>query len=336
MLIIKQILSPILMMTSNDNIYNLAVQMARYKLLQFCNKVAAVSNCGYYDYLVSTSNSDSRFAVKVYPDDIDCANEVAKLYDKVKDQSNNTSQINIPIIILYVNTTTASTKFQKLLTWNYNNRKAHDYRYEPKINWNSKNATVLFSEIDKAIVPLPNSMWSFKKVISIHSDLYLDAYIVYFRSFSDSYKMQGKDCISESESLSRLIKGVPEEEYPSDKLDKAIFAAIDKEYPGCTVRSSTFIFNTDLKDIQYYNRINVANGSVILVPSSGEFDKFLSIQFNGILPQIPLTIVYQPHLFKNPNSVICQRFSVECSVDEMGEIENLKDSYIPLEKYLMK
>lgn len=336
MLIIKQILSPTLMMTSNDNIYNLAIQMARYKLLQFCSKVAAVSNCEYYDYLVSTSNSDSRFAVKVYPDDIDCANEIAILYDKVKDQSNNNSQINIPIVLLYVNTTTASTKFQKMLTWNYNNRKAHDYRYEPKLNWNSKNATILFAEIDKAIVPLPNSMWSFKKVITIHSDLYLDAYIVYFRRITDSYRIQEKNCKSETESLSRLIKGIPETEWPSDKLDKAIIAAIDKEYPGCTIHSSSFIFNTELKDIQYYNRLNVVNGSVILIPSSGEFDKFLTIQVNGILPQIPLTIVYQPHLFKNPDTVICQRFSVECSVDEMGEIENLKDTYVPLEKYLMK
>ena len=117
---------------------------------------------------------------------------------------------------------------------------------------------------------------------------YHTAEIIYLRTFSNEYKMQQKEVVDEKEDFKRMIYGIPENEYPSDMLDKDLLEVVQQKYPTAKVKSSLMLFNSELRDFEqeirnyhYYNTI-----TLILEPDFQEIMKLvdyldcLKFQFN--------------------------------------------------------
>lgn len=96
------------------------------------------------------------------------------------------------------------------------------------------------------IAQLPENYLRVLKTIKLYTKDYIDAEIVYFRKFSDTYHMSTPAVLTEQERFSRLLHGTPENEYPDDDLDKLILAGIRKHYPGAMPSSDLFLFDVDL------------------------------------------------------------------------------------------
>lgn len=309
--------------------------VAYYKLKKQDLTVEVVKDCSYYDFLLVAYDQSSRFAIKVYTTDHIKSDDIITLTREIQANYERASELRIPIVLLYVNLTDGSLKFQKLLNWNFGIGKIADVRYEQILDWNSKNISILLAELGNEIRVLPESMFSVIKTISIQDEKYLEAKIIYLRKLHEGYKMNQKPGnLSEIESFTRCLEGIPEDYYPSDLLDRKIFEAVKKIYPNSTFRSSLLILNTEIRDLQHYSKLNSSNGRCFFMPDSSSVMDFLSQKVDGIIPNVNVMAAYTPHLRYNPNGVFESNFSVECTIDEINDIENALETYRPLTDYL--
>lgn len=321
-----------------SNIYDKdqLVQIAYYKLLQYSQDVVVVTETPYYDFIISSRLTLSKFAVKVYPTSYVGNDIVTQLYQQIQQLNQSEKQLLLPIVILYVDANTGNATAQQLLNWYYGTASVFNPLIEKQVEWNENNANIIFSAMDKVICVLPQEMWSFKKTIRINSDDFLEAYIIYFRTFYEGYKMHPKPQLSEVEQFMRSVKGIPEEEYPKDALDEFIFESVSKQYPDATISTSTLILNTELRDLQYYNRYKQKRGKVVMLPSSNDIQMFFATHPDGTLSGLEVDMVYMPHLRNNPMGTICQLFSCEKNISEMKVLENLLDTCKPLSDYIVR
>lgn len=321
-----------------SNIYDKdqLLQIAYYKLLQYSQDVVIVTETPYYDFIISSRLTSSKFAVKIYPISYVGNDIVTQLYQQIQQLNQSEKQLLLPIVILYVDANTGNATAQQLLNWHYGTATVYNPLIEKRVIWNENNANIIFAAIDKVICVLPQEMWSFKKTISLNSDDFLEAYIIYFRMFHKEYKMHPKPQLSEVETFMRSVKGIPEEEYPRDELDEFILETVRKQYPDATINTSTLILNTELRDLQYYNRYKHEKGKVIMLPNSNEIQKFYVTHPDGTLSGLEVDMVYMPHLRNNPMGTICQLFSSEKSISEMQALENLRYTCKPLSDYMVQ
>lgn len=312
------------------------LQIAYYKLLQYSQDVVIVTESPYYDVIISSRLTSSKIAVKIYPTSYVGNSIVTQLYQQILQLNQSEKQLLLPIIILYVDANTGHATVQQLLNWHYGSATVYDPLTEKQVEWNENNANIIFAAMDKVICVLPQEMWSFKKIISLNSDDFLEAYIIYFRTFHDEYKMHPKPQLSEVEKFMRSVKGIPEDEYPKDELDEFILESVRKQYPDATINTSTLILNTELRDLQYYNRYKREKGKVIMLPDSNEIQMYFASHPDGSLTGLEVDMVYMPHLRNNPMGAICQLFSLEKTVSEMLVLEKLLDTCKPLSDYMDK
>lgn len=91
--------------------------------------------------------------------------------------------------------------------------------------------------------------------------------IVYLRDLSIGYRMKTKDNLSDIERFEYYLRGIPEEDYPFDKLDEGIVNAIKVEgYKIEKVDSRLLLFSSELSDFKnaYYNKPSKAVEFLVL------------------------------------------------------------------------
>lgn len=224
-------------------------QSAYYQLKSYCGNIVPVSGCRFYSMIASTKDISQRFAIDVLADsETICYRKTKDLQDNLDDK-----QLELPIIACFVNEETYTIKIQQVLGWNYGERKVFAYDVRKAVPLSQSNIDVLFNMIDNTIRVLPYSMWHFCKELRLNDMQWPDASIVYMRVMSNNYKMINHPQMSELEKFHRNLSGIPEDDYPKDDLDAFIFDITKERFPKVSVRTTSFLFNVDMKDIQKYN-----------------------------------------------------------------------------------
>lgn len=144
---------------------------------------------------------------------------------------------------------------------------------------------------------LPEKLLRVKKTIKLnHRDFYGDE-IIYFRQFTDGYRMRTSSHLTDEERRNRLITGTPEEEYPSDVLDELIFQTIAKEFPEAEKQTSLLLFDTDLLKMRNRTGEKIESLTIYVLTSTSSCPK------TGTCEQfeIPLDLKYQANIFKRQN-----------------------------------
>ena len=111
------------------------------------------------------------------------------------------------------------------------------------------------------------------------------AEFVYFRDFSDLYKMKPTTYMTDKERFYRLLNGIPEEEFPIDTLDNIIYHCISSKYQIVNTRSKLMISTSELRNLQQYkNRIHKKSNIFI------EPDQILPMLDGMYIPHIGIDI----------------------------------------------
>lgn len=322
-------------MREPDNMTNI-LAIGYYKLLQFCAHVDIVDNSPYYDFLATSKQTTTRFAFKVYPISQRGSHELNGFVQSICANKDGDSQLRISVLLMFVDEDTGRVYVQKLLTWRYGLSSVSDVENEEPHILNESNAQILFAELDNVIQVLPQSMWSFKKTITINDDSFIQAEIVYFRKFREDYRMKETPELSEIEKFYRYVNGIPEDEYPKDRLDEMIFEGVCHNYEQSDERTSLFILNTELRDLQLLLNHEIADVRFLFIPRLETASEFLHSHPDGILPQLPLSIAYQPYCGTIHNHSVVQSFEYECNSDDINTADALRNSYIPLKNFLIQ
>lgn len=158
-----------------------------------------------------------------------------------------------PIIVIDCDENTSQLRWGILCFWEYDQCRVcrHvDLKVfnEKSVGWikafvSNQNKSLSFLPLDKLYVI---------KTINLNDERFMDAQLVYFRQFTNQYKMHSKLYMNEREILNHLITGTPENEYPHDKLDEILLSEIIKEYPNAKAKSSLLVFNHDILALQLY------------------------------------------------------------------------------------
>ena len=307
-----------------------------YKLLQLCARVDKVENSPYYDFLATSKLTTTRFAFKVFPTSQMDGQELKGFVQSIHANKDSATQLRINVLLMFINEESGIIHVQKLLTWRYGRNHVTDVANENLHELNASSAQLLFAELDEVIQVLPQSMWSFKKTITIKDDNFIQAEIVYFRKFRENYRIKETPELDEIEKFYRYVNDIPEVEYPNDRLDEMIIEGVRHIYAHLDVRTSIFILNTELRDLQLLLNQKTVNGSFLFIPQSDIVQAFLHLHPDGILPQFPLTIAYLPLHNRTRGLPVSQSFEFECNAEDIHIVEKLKDSYVPLKDFLIK
>lgn len=322
-------------------------KFAFFKLIQFFKKVDIINDCKYYDYLTAFHDNATKYAFKVFSSDIDEAeintNFLMDLKSGVKGKD---SRLQLSLYILRVDPETGKAWFQVILDREIpesyiesddehnlleESVKIHPINEERWQEFTKNNVEKVFDISRNTIALLPQKLLGVKKSITFEvNDAKYQA--VYFRSFTDSYKMKPVGQLTFLESFNRDLYGTPQNEYPDDILDKLIRNAIKGSYTVKTTTSSLFLFNTDLRDLQSSSQYAITECGIKILLEQEEIIEVLKKSLNAIVNvDFPITVVPCNILDKDR---LDATFVAVCSSSEIKQVDCLKDTYMPLSEML--
>lgn len=203
------------------------------------------------DILVSEKGTNFSFGVKVCDNDSFQTTKRSAFFETMKSVITFQGYPKLPIMVMLVNIEKGEADCFMALSWCNDIPIIED---NPKIlnfnesNWGNIRNQLLVS--DKTIRMISSNTFKIIKTVRFaeNNNIYE---IVYLRDFSPTYKMmRNKNQLSIEEKNRRALWGIPEEDYPSDELDKCILYSLKKEYSTVNVKTATLLFNTELKDIK--------------------------------------------------------------------------------------
>lgn len=242
----------------------------------------------YFDFLVTFEETGLVFGVEV-------KNSGFLRTDHFRDYMRSIEGINIsekdnriPVLLAAVNEKDESVKIGFLLAWQFG--KAKIYRKPAMVDLNRSNADKildLVKSMDESIRLLSEHGMKVVKRIKVehevaHGRLALGD-VVYLRDFTQEYRMHQKEVVDERERMERMIHGTPQNEYPDDELDNAIFGMIQERFPDSRKISDLMLFSTELRNLQLLSRSSCRSFSFRVVP---ELDMnstpFMNQLMNGV------------------------------------------------------
>lgn len=213
----------------------------------------------YFDFLVTFEETSLVFGVEV-------KNSGFLRTSHFQDYMRNLEGINIserenriPVLLAAVNEEDESVKIGFLLAWQYG--KAKIYRKPAMVDLNPSNADKildLVKSMDETIRLLSEHGMKVVKRIKVEHEKANGRLsfgdVVYLRDFTQEYRMHQKEVVDERERMERMIHGTPQNEYPDDELDNAIFEKIRERFPGSRKISDLMLFSTELRNLQLLSR----------------------------------------------------------------------------------
>jgi hypothetical protein len=162
----------------------------------------------------------------------------------------------IPIIILSVNPVTKKILFGFQVVWHhakatvYRNVKFRELTYR---SWGIALDNILSMDDVIRVISSPNIKVIKHLRLSKNVDgIYYFADLLYLRSLRPDYRMADKEVVNQTEKFNRFLFDIPENEYPSDKLDDWIEGMISKVCVIEKKKSDLLLFTTELRDLQIY------------------------------------------------------------------------------------
>ena len=205
--------------------------------------------------------TDLKFGVIVMRASDDLSNSINRLTNSLADIDCTQGINQIPIILMAVDEPTESAKIAFLLGWRLG--KPRIYKNFEFRNLNQKTADIclqLIKSLDEVIRILSTDDLNVLKKITfskkIQNNRVQQAEILYLRKLSSTYRMCQKEIVDEKERFERLLKGMPEEEYPQDELDTVILDAVKKQFRNAKVYSKLMLFSTELDELQFYRDVH--------------------------------------------------------------------------------
>ena len=201
----------------------------------------------FSDLIVSLPDDSLQFCVAVQTMEVKNLANQERLRDKFGFYTRSTGAARIPIIVLAVDPDKQKAEAGMALSWEFGFPVIKKpFIFTPLNSDNADKVLDYIKAADKTIHSLSEQSSRFLKTIIVRDDS-VEAYFCYFRDFSIDYRM--KDHPKDENQFEVYLKGVDESLFPSDELDASILSAFQKHY-SATVRTSLFIFSSDLSNLQ--------------------------------------------------------------------------------------
>lgn len=252
----------------------------------------------FWDLIVTNMNEGYSFAVSVKSSTYNKSKAFEQYYiEYASDFITNGPNVRMPVLLMCVNESEESALVCQML---YLRGDSYVVNNNPtRRTLNAQNWPVIEDNLRQAnrmVFLLNQTNWKIKKTITITLEDHrrnASARIIYLRDFTPEYKMHQKEPADNQEKIMRLIKGIPEDEYPSDTLDAIILKCIEDQYgtENISHRSDTMFFSTDLKtlEVEVVDHKNIWNRIAICPDIKNELQ---APMFNGVpLPVVSLDII---------------------------------------------
>lgn len=235
--------------------------------------------------LIATYKDGLRFGIKVASQEYVRSDRFKNYLETLKKWNVNIPQL--PIILVCVDESNETATFGFLVTLDFNNPTINE---NPKlVRFNSRNITMLKDNLDamvKIAKVISTESISIRKDISVtktaKNDIPCSVKFVYIRDFTNEYKMADPKIENDEQLFNRYLNGIPQEEYPHDRLDDLIFEAIKKKYLNAKIKSSTIVTNSELASLRKLDAKKSTPCEIIIEPEMGQlnvaaYKDFLSI-----------------------------------------------------------
>ncbi len=251
-------------------------------------KIEIVNNI-LYNFKVVIPDSNLCFAIKLASSSFTRSISYKTYLEELKTKFNNNCDGFIPIILMCVNESTETAMWGFQVGWLYNKPIIFDkvkFMTSNEKSWNLINDHI--KSMDNTIRIL--SIYGMKIMKSLevavdNNQQTFKAEFVYFRDFSDIYKMKQTSYKTDKERFYKSLNGISEEEFPTDTLDKIIYQSISSKYHIANTRSRLVISTFELRNLQQYkNRIH-KKGNIVIEP-----DQILPILNGMCIPKIDIDI----------------------------------------------
>lgn len=282
-----------------DKLY---ILQAQADIIRFCGnvKIEDVST-GIYDFRVSDASQGLLFGVFVVSSKYESTAMYQDFQNKLRTVDLRSDEYKLPIIIMSVNANAMKSSFGIAVSWHRERPTIYSkisMRESNEMNWG--HALDHIVSMNDAIAVLSRYGLNVKKSISIETEGYdgIPCYgeVIYLRNFTDNYKMKQNIIKDEKEKFERLLYGIPEDEYPSDIIDSIIEKSIASHWTvhpcrGSNVKSDSFLFTTDLKEIQHYRNSCRVDVNIVIQPNLTEIPQNILPLLNNLnLVTIPVSI----------------------------------------------
>ena len=246
------------------------------------------SSLDFCDFIVSDSISDFRFAVSIKRTTYAETESYILSIEDILSYNNINEKYRIPYAIMCVNEAKETAKMGVVVSW-YNQIPIVNQKLSLK-ELSDNNWTLIYNQLlttDKTIRIIPNISWKVIKKIPIIKDDNNWGEVLYLRDLSSNYKMSPKVRTEQEKWDNFFNKGVPQDEFPQDKLDDLILSKIREFSPESNVYSSLLLFNTELRDMQirYKNYIRHSvpliikpNWDELFLKNAQEFNKQITVK----------------------------------------------------------
>lgn len=213
----------------------------------------------YFDFLVTYEETSLVFGVEVKNSGFLRTNHFQDYMLALEGINVSERENRIPVLLAAVNEKDESVKIGFLLAWQFG--KAKIFRKPAMVDLNASNADKILDYVksmDETIRVLSeHGMKVVKRIRVEHEEAngcLSFGTVEYLRDFTQDYRMHQKEVVNERERMERLISGTPQNEYPDDELDRAIFEKIQERFPGSNKISDLMLFSTELRDLQLLSR----------------------------------------------------------------------------------
>ncbi len=270
-------------------------------------KIYETSTTSYYGYdlLVTSTRRGVQYGVEVKRSKFSQTKSFEAYIGMLQ---NHQTEINVPILIVSVNESTEEVKIGIVFSW---------YHGRPMItrdvvlwrstqeNWDKAlNLLALSAHMESPIDFLQLDNLYLKKSLPLSAERrdgrrYLGE-LVYIRKMSTVYRMHPRERNTQQEMIRFNLNGYDNEEYPSDALDHAIFAAVHDQFEATNVNNQLIVLNTQLRDLQIYREYERGHVNIHISPRLDGMDEAV-VKLLGGHSEFIFTVELYAHSIEDRN-----------------------------------
>jgi hypothetical protein len=287
------------------------------------------------DFVIYCPNEEMFFAAKVLPMAVSI-DELNSYIAQVSSSILLRGAPKLPVVIIKVNEVTGEAELGVVLYYQYGTPTIEKrIRFMPM---NEENRGRLMDELKTADSVIRFLEIANCKVIkTIHMPVIQNGHeyrarLVYARDLSLSYRMKSHGEMTDVDRFEYILKGIPEDDYPMDKLDEGMLESTKKQgYVNAFMESHLLLFSSELRDLKrVYDR-----------PS--EIVNFIIIPDMASCPALPngfsLTSFNVDMYIDNGEETVFHDhyFSMEISLDCVDAYYDFVDglkTLVPIKKYI--
>lgn len=246
-----------------------------------------VINGPLFDILATSTSDGLRFGINIVSSSYSDTVTYEKYLEYLNTVDYSVRENRLPIVIVSVNESTETAKIGIQVGWRFGRPVV--FKKPSMMSLTEDNANKIMDAIkamDETIRMLSEHGMKVIKTLHIEKSepngMIHHARIVYMRDFTEKYKMKPKEVVDEREKFSRLLSGVPEDDYPKDFLDDSILSMILQYFPETSMESKLMLFSSDLRDIQQLSHCIRQDVEMFVEPDLANVPNIALQLFNGI------------------------------------------------------